>query len=176
MTTRHLENPPVENGVRHLPRSQKFIVFENFLQQVEKKLCQQPVCEIVPKVQTDVFNFKSTKRYIETKLNCPIATFETTSYILKFIPDGNQSVELYWIETTKRGNGLGTDLINVILDISDEMNVKIKTIPADFDKYKDSDKIHGRGYLPELRDWYRSFGFKSTIISPCVFHYTPNSK
>jgi len=176
MTTKHLQEPPVEKGVRHLPESQKFVVFENFVEQVEKKLCKEPLCEIWAEVQTNVLNYKSSKRYIETKLNCPIATFETSSYILRFIPDGNQSVELYWIETTKKGNGLGTDLMNIILDISDEMNIKIKAIPSDFDEYKGSNKIPGKGYLPELRDWYRSFGFKSTIISPCVFYYTPNSK
>ena len=46
--------------------------------------------------------------------------------------------------------------MNTILDVSDELGIGVKLIPVDFDNTER--KIEN---LYRLRNWYKSFGFKS---------------
>ena len=77
-------------------------------------------------------------------------------YRLSLIPNNSNSIEVWWIQVYKKGNGLGTDIMNNILDVSDELGIGVKVIPVDIDSEE-----FVKGNLYRLRGWYRSFGFKS---------------
>jgi len=82
--------------------------------------------------------------------------YRTQKFRLGLIPMNNDSIEIWWIEVFNKGTGLGSEIINNILDVSDQLGIGVKVIPVDFDNQEG--KIEN---LYRLRDWYRSFGFES---------------
>ena len=118
---------------------------------------------------------------------------------LVFTEGSEKEIELFKIEIKDkfRRTGVGTELMNNILDVSDELNIGVKLIPYSF-KTEDSEymknlEIPKEGINKEnwdefdfprmmkelknnnkrrlqdtyfLKDWYRSFGFKS--VNPRV--------
>lgn len=126
---------------------------------------------------------------------------ETLDWKLVFVPYSDEYVELFKIEVKedRKRSGIGTEVLNDVLDISDRTGLGLKLIPYSF-KTEDSDYLmkieepnegwnkenvkflnHNR-ILKEykesqknrvndtyfLKDWYRSFGFKSQnpLLSP----------
>ena len=120
---------------------------------------------------------------------------------MSFIPSSENEIELFKIEVNDRyrKSGVGTEILNLILDTSDELNIGLKLLPYSFDtedtdylkdikepeegwnsenlqsldmkrvvsEYKKYDKrVLSDTYF--LKDWYRSFGFKSNnpILNP----------
>jgi hypothetical protein len=93
-------------------------------------------------------------------------------YLISFIPNSDDSVELWKINIKNRGNGFGTELMEMIMDVSDRTGVKIKLIPVDYDPDENSPK----NYLQKLRDWYWWLGFEKSkfpTIDP-YYTYYPN--
>jgi cytochrome oxidase Cu insertion factor (SCO1/SenC/PrrC family) len=70
-----------------------------------------------------------------------------------------------------RGNGLGSDIMSKILDVSDRLGIKVKLVPVDYDEDENSPK----NYLQKLKNWYsEGFGFKKSIFSFDPYYtYTP---
>jgi hypothetical protein len=110
-----------------------------------------------------------------------IKTFSSTlyesnniGYLISFIPNSDDSVELWKINIKNRGNGFGTKLMEMIMDVSDRTGVKIKLIPVDYDPDENSPK----NYLQKLRDWYWELGFEKSkypSIDP-YYTYSPSVK
>ncbi len=93
---------------------------------------------------------------------------------LGFLPHSEDTVELYKINVLRRGKGVGTDLMNQILDVSDRMGIKIKLIPVDYDRDENSPK----NYLQKLKEWYMEMGFqrpKFPSIDP-YYTYIPSNE
>ena len=71
-------------------------------------------------------------------------------------------IELWWLEINDKGNGFGTEIMNNILDIIDELGEKLYLTPVPFvksGKYKTNMDYHNR--FLKLRDFYLSFdGFQ----------------
>jgi hypothetical protein len=118
----------------------------------------------------------------------------TKKWTLVFTEGSEKEIELFKIEIKDpyRRTGVGTELMNNILDVSDELNIGVKLIPYSF-KTEDSEymknleipkeginednmnefdfprmmkelKNNNKRRLQDtyfLKDWYRSFGFKS---------------
>lgn len=142
---------------------------EMFSQKLESKLGYQPAAEVFKELKTSVWKSKRS-RYVQTIPQAFVLTFETECYKLQLIPSSQNCVEVYWIEIKdeQRCKGIGSELMNTILDIADELNIKVKAVPCD---------MFGDGQvkvLYRIREWYRSLGFKPSIIENCVYFYTPN--
>jgi len=91
------------------------------------------------------------------------------NYRLSLLPNNSNSIEIWWIQVYKKGKGFGTNLMNIILDISDELGIGVKVIPVDFDT-EDENIEH----LYRLRSWYKSFGFKSKDFNRTpILYYEP---
>jgi GNAT superfamily N-acetyltransferase len=96
-----------------------------------------------------------------------VHSVNTSNYRLLFIPGTNECVELYIIEVFKRGNGFGTELMNKILDVCDELGVTLRLVPSDFS----SDENSPKNYLQSIRNWYISFGFELSKLSRMGYYY-----
>lgn len=95
-----------------------------------------------------------------------LSRYSNEKFKIQFTPVSSNTVELQWIEVFDNGNGLGTDLMNDILDVSDKTGINIKVLPVDFKCNEFG------GYLNRLREWYRSFGFTSKIYNKTPYlHY-----
>ncbi|WP_289063843.1 hypothetical protein [uncultured Zobellia sp.] len=97
---------------------------------------------------------------------------DNSKFRLSLIPNNNHSIEIWWIQVYNKGNKLGTEIMNKILDVSDELGVGVKVIPVDIDN--PDGKVRN---LYRLRDWYRSFGFvnKNYNRTPELF-YEPQTE
>lgn len=121
---------------------------------------------IQKQVFTDVLVKKnSPKRYHEQKDNVPTFNMENECFKLSFLQHDENTVELYWIETFEKCKGMGSDLMNTILDVADDLGIDIRTIPADFDGVK------GKYDIFTLRKWYESFGFTNGFYKKAVYTY-----
>ena len=121
---------------------------------------------IQPEIGTNVLiKRNSPKRYTEIKTNVPTFKMENECFKLSFIQHDKDTVELYWIEIFEKCKGMGSDIMNTILDVADECDVDIRTIPADFD-------TTGSKYdIFTLRKWYESFGFRNGFYKKAVYTY-----
>jgi hypothetical protein len=95
--------------------------------------------------------------------------YENDIYKLKFCALNENLVELYWIEVYNNNKGIGTKLMNDILDAADEVNVEIKLIPIPLYSFNDDLESKIR-----LRNWYKSFGFRSKSTLTPAMYYSPN--
>lgn len=145
--------------------------FYDFMHALEEKLGLISEKTIKEELHTSVLNLKTKKRYNEIKKFTFVARYENDAYKLDIIPYSKDCVEIFWIEAKIKRSGIGTDLMNTILDLADEKKVKVRTIPCDFDDY-----VGEKQYLLILRDWYRSFGFRPSPIHDPVFYYDPNKQ
>ena len=117
-------------------------------------------------IETNVQKYNARGRYIEHKPKCAVFSMITDYFKLDFIQHNKTCVEIYWVEVFNRCKGQGTDIMNIILDVADEQQIDIRTIPADFINPTKSSNV-----LARLRDWYRSFGFIQSKFKKEVFIY-----
>ena len=69
------------------------------------------------------------------------------------------------IEVDKKSKGLGTHIMNIILDVCDEINESLTCVPTD---------IKGKpGKLEKIRSWYSSLEFKKVINNSIFYRYSP---
>ena len=94
--------------------------------------------------------------------------FTTNEYSVTFCPSNEGCVELYKIEVKKPKCGIGKNLLNLILDVCDNMNIKCILIPVGefINRYGKSTPTN------VLIQWYGSFGFKKNMLTH-YFIYTP---
>jgi GNAT superfamily N-acetyltransferase len=104
----------------------------------------------------------------ESKEPLPAAFFDTDDYTIQLFFDGG-SVELHIIEVYNRNKGLGTELMNHLLDTADDMGVKIKLIPIAYKSCNTADFLEN---CFRLKRYYMDFNFVSSKISPYLI-YTP---
>jgi GNAT superfamily N-acetyltransferase len=117
------------------------------------------------KVHARIFN-KGTQTYWKGRTwtewvnNVGGIGYETDEFNLVFAEKSTDTIELYMIEAKQRGKGIGTDLMNKVLDLADELGVNIQLVPTPYKNVDDSK------YCSFLREWYASFGFKSNFYTP----------
>jgi hypothetical protein len=118
--------------------------------------------------ETLIYQKNKFKKYKENRFG-EFYMYENDIYKLKFCALGENLVELYWIEVYENNKGIGTKLMNYILDAADEVSVEIKLIPIPFNTFRSDFESRIR-----LRNWYKSFGFYSKSTLTPAMYYSPN--
>ena len=115
-----------------------------------------------------VFWEQKKRQYENKKSNKHTMKYEDECLKLEIMEVSPTEVEIFWIETKDKCKGMGSDIVNKVLDTADEMGVDVRVLPVDFDtEWSGLEPIQ---YLRRLREWYKSFGFK--YYSP----FTPELK
>ena len=152
---------------------------KEFVGRLSEVLNQEPIVRYSHNLQgSKVVNGK----FIRYSDCCLTRSFVTLKYRLVFKSFDEGNVELWMIEVNEnqRGKEIGTDLMNKILDVSDELGIGVKLIPYPFrtnlEKCKTTKDKNSLmlGQMFKLKEWYRSFGFvgKNPHLSPYL-SYTP---
>lgn len=114
--------------------------------------------------------YRGTRRVpIKINYKTHAVEFTTDEYSVTFCPIDIQSIEIYKIEIKKPKCGVGTKLMNLILDVCDNMRIKCALIPV-------GEFINRFGKSTPtvaLIRWYGSFGFKKNTLTH-YFIYSPN--
>ncbi len=93
---------------------------------------------------------------------------ENKEFVLNFVEITDNAISLTYINVYNQGQGLGTELMNTILDVADEVQVAITTFASPFkDKYANipaeeltrSMKRYMTKSTNKLIEWYESFDF-----------------
>jgi len=89
-------------------------------------------------------------------------TIHSDQVQLEFNAKSETEIELWWMQTATKGIGMGTTMLTAVLDIADELGIKISLCPVPQDNSS----------ITALRNWYLDFGFKPSQFSPFMT-YTP---
>lgn len=112
----------------------------------------------------------SKNKLVEVSVYTHSTRFTTDDWTLFVTPYNNAGIEIYKIEASKAGSGIGTNLMNTALDIADELNICVNLVPVPFLNRYGVDGINPS----KLNEWYMSFGFKKNFQSPYLT-YKPNN-
>jgi GNAT superfamily N-acetyltransferase len=100
-----------------------------------------------------------------------ILTYETDKSVIQLSnSEDYENIYLAAIKVKDKGKGIGTELMNTILDYCDEHNYKLYLHPFPLEYTKD--KFNLKKALPlfyKLRDWYKSFGMVETSDGYMVY-------
>ena len=90
------------------------------------------------------------------------------------------NIGIHYLEVEEQGKGIGSDIMNIILDLCDDLKFDVELFATAFkSKYanvpipeltknmiKHQDMANQR-----LRSWYNSFGFRSDMFKPFMMTY-----
>ena len=120
------------------------------------------------KVKAEITENKGTHTMWKGKLwkshqkNTALIGLQHEDFSIIFGEGTTTSIEIYMIETKTQNKGIGTLVMNQVLDLADELELDITLIPTPYKNLND-DK-----YCTFLRTWYLSFGFKPSPFSPIM--------
>jgi GNAT superfamily N-acetyltransferase len=120
---------------------------------------------------------KCKKHYTELMREKLVYDICTGSYCLQFSYVNDTTVELGIIEVFEPGKGLGTEVMNHILDTCDELGITVKTVPAPI--VPEEEVLYGKRdpnafkIIQRLRRYYSSLGFKFMLTTKAVMFYKP---
>ncbi len=123
------------------------------------------------KVKAEISETKNTatywkgKEWYNTKKNSALIGLQHKTFSIIFGEGTTDSIEVYMIETKKQGKGVGTRVMEQVLDLADELGLDVTLIPT---AYKNQNDMQ---YLSFLRQWYYDLGFDHSTFSP-VMKYT----
>jgi len=103
----------------------------------------------------------SKKTLKEITVNSICAKFITEEWTLIITPFNDGGIEIYKIEASKSKGGIGTKLMNMVLDAADELGVSVNLVPVPFTNRYGIEGINKY----KLISWYVSFGFKANKLS-----------
>jgi hypothetical protein len=153
----------------------KLMVLEEFGTELANKMVFE-VTEWKPQIKSIEAHVRwigKNKIFKKSKPNVHILSYSNDCIDLEIAECSDNSVELWWIKIKgDRCKGYGTEVMNHILDTADDLGVKVRVLPVDFDKTALRENQTPMEYLLWLRDWYRSFEFKKfTEFSPELMYY-----
>ena len=159
----------VNNVVKFSCKSE---ALSEFVKEVSNNL-KIPFCEFengfeILEAETFIQSKNRIKLFSEKKF-AEYYKYEGESFKITFNELSENSVELFWIEVWDKNNGIGTNLLNKILDAADELNLEIRVIPIPFNKMPFDWNAKRR-----LKEWYESFNFKSKSTLTPALYYSPN--
>jgi len=105
------------------------------------------------------------KSWSKSHTNRAMVGLDSDDFQVLFCEGTTDSIELYMIEVKNQNKGIGTRVLNEMLDLADDFGIKISCVPT---PYKNLDDAK---YCSFLRQWYTSFGFKSSRLSPTMTYY-----
>jgi len=155
----------------HIPfnhETRKTKLLEVFVVELSSRLGLEPL-DFIPKIQNIGVSVRHLfGRYIERKITHTL-NYYCDDFKLIMSEYDEKTIELWWIEVFNKGKGLGSDILNKILCLSDELGIGIRIIPVDIDNKEGKIKT-----LYRLRNWYKSFGLKSRDFNRTpVLYYEP---
>ena len=100
--------------------------------------------------------------------------FITEDYRFVLNAYNDDTIELYWIQNLSGKKGIGTMLMNNLLDIADEMQIKIRLIAVPFAEKKIFSKNDLYRAFIRLASYYNSFDFKRPKSNSAEFIYDPS--
>ena len=120
------------------------------------------------KVKAEISETKNTatywkgKEWYNTKKNSALIGLQHKTFSIIFGEGTTDSIEVYMIETKKQGKGVGTRVMEQVLDLADELGLDVTLIPT---AYKNQNDMQ---YLSFLRQWYYDLGFDHSTFSPVM--------
>ena len=121
-----------------------------------------------------VWDINKNKPYREDKLSLHVMSYEDECFRLEISEVSEDCVELLWLKVNDSCKGRGTELVNSVLDTADEMGIKVKVLPVDYEPTLMGNQTTTMDYLKWLRDWYKSFEFKSYSTFTPALMYNPS--
>ena len=132
------------------------ITYSNFDSKEQERYCmllteliKEHIGDVKPSLVEDTISCFDFNNKVYFKV-CPQFVIEHESFRLSFQPQGSKSIELYKIEVYNQGNGLGSQLIEMINAVSKHTGTVVYLRPVDFKNTP----------LEQLRRWYSRNGFK----------------
>ncbi len=80
----------------------------------------------------------------------------------------HNAIELWWLEVDNQSKGLGTKLMNDLLDVVEELGYKLYLTPVPFKNKKVYTNKQMHNAFVRLRNWYESFGFETITNEPSL--------
>lgn len=126
------------------------------------------------KVKAEISETKNTatywkgKEWYNTKQNSALIGLQHKTFSIIFGEGTTDSVEVYMIEAKKQGKGVGTRVMEQVLDLADDLGINVTLIPT---PYKNQDD---QAYLSFLRQWYYDLGFDHSKFSPVMTYKSEN--
>jgi GNAT superfamily N-acetyltransferase len=120
------------------------------------------------KVKAEIAESKNTatywkgKEWYNTKENSALIGLFHKTFNIIFGEGTTDSIEVYMIETKKQGKGVGTRVMEQVLDLADDLGLDITLIPTAYKNQNDPQ------YLSFLRQWYYDLGFDHSAFSPVM--------
>ena len=97
-----------------------------------------------------------------------IISYEDDCIRLEFSNVNDTTIELLFLNVQDKCKGLGSKVLNNILDICDEMGLILKVLPINYEVPKDM-YMTDKEYLKWLREWYKSFDLISIDQTPNLY-------
>ena len=116
-------------------------------------------------------NWKSigfSNNYTEIDDQKCIISYEDDCIRLEFSNVNDTTIELLFLNVQEKCKGLGSKVLNNILDICDEMGLILKVLPINYEVPKDM-YMTDKEYLKWLREWYKSFDLISIDQTPNLY-------
>ena len=123
------------------------------------------------KVKAELLETKGTETMWKGKLwkseqkNSALIGLQHKTFSIIFGEGTTDSVEVYMIEAKLQNKGVGSRIMEQVLDLADDLGINITLTPT---PYKN---VNDESYLAFLRQWYYDLGFDHSLFSP-VMKYT----
>jgi hypothetical protein len=151
----------------------KLVCLEQFIGCLSEIIGIQPTDwapMILPSFTAGVLNTKTNKMYRENKGKTHVLAYEDECFRLEMSEFNDNTVELLWLKVNDKCKGKGTEVLNAVLDTADTMGINVRVLPVDFEPSPRGNQTT-YDYLVWLREWYRSFDFKTyTQLSPALMY------
>jgi len=92
--------------------------------------------------------------------------FRNEDFVFVLNAYNNDTVELYWLENISGKKGIGTNLMNILLDIADELNIKVRLCAVPFAAKKIFSNSDTYKAAIRLYNFYMDFDFVRTPRTP----------
>jgi hypothetical protein len=116
-------------------------------------------------------NWKSigfSNNYTEIDDQKCIISYEDDCIRLEFSNVNDTTIELLFLNVQDKCKGLGSKVLNNILDICDEMGLILKVLPINYEVPKGM-YMTDKEYLKWLREWYKSFDLITIDKTPNLY-------
>lgn len=120
------------------------------------------------KVKAEIVETKGTrtmwkgKPWISEQKNVGLIGLQHDTFSIIFGEGTTNSIEVYMIEAKIQNQGIGTKVMEQVLDLADELGINVTLTPT---PYKNIDDAK---YCAFLRQWYYDLGFDNSPFSPVM--------
>jgi len=120
------------------------------------------------KVKASISETKGTetmwkgKLWNSTSTNAGMIGLQHPTFNLVLSENTTDCIEVYMISAKKQGRGIGTRVMEQVLDLADELGIDVTLIPSPYKNKND------KQYLSFLRKWYYDLGFDHNMFSPVM--------